>query len=222
MGVVDRHLHSGRSGGAMAQSADQTTEVVDPALPETGMDLRFLEAMRQAKKDFFDDITEHAVVRDDYFLAELRQEPVYQISEFFYLLTAFGVDSEEKIRRYGQLHNHFMSDLLNDRLKMKRLGLREDRIRKATFNEEGIMKLIVNHAHAPPAFDQSDLARFLVLLMSQETCRTTVVALTKAGFLMRSKSAFKSILVQSNGSLEAIFSRQLRRLRITVVDAASA
>ncbi len=139
------------------------------------MDLRFLEAMRQAKKDFFDDITEHAVVRDDYFLAELRQEPVYQISEFFYLLAAFGVDSEEKIRRYGQLHNQFMSDLLDDRLKMKRLGLREDRIRKATFNEEGIMKLIVNHAHAPPAFDQSDLARFLVLLMSQETCRTTVV-----------------------------------------------
>ncbi len=99
---------------------------------------------------------------------------------------------------------------------MGRLGLREDRIRNSAFDEESIMKVVVNHAHTPPAFDQSDLARFLVLLMSQESCRTTVVALAKAGFLRRSKSAFQSMLVQSNGTLEAIFSRHLRTLRHAV------
>ena len=97
-----------------------------------------------------------------------------------------------------------------------RLGLTERRIAGARFNANKIMKVGFNHKMDPPAFDQSDLARLLVTLMSQETCRSTDVAFDKAGFLARSKSPFKSILVQSSGRLEDVFARHLRRLRQAV------
>ena len=197
----------------MEHPGDNLAGLVDPSSRETQLDLRFLEALRQAKKEFFDEIAERSNARDDGSLAKLLQESVYQISEFFYLLDAFGVDSEKKIRNYAELHNRHMTTLLEDELKMRRLGLRKDRVSWAMFSDENIMKVVANHAQKPPAFDQSDLARLLVQLMSQETCRATVVALADAGFLIRSRSAYQSVLVQSNGSLECIFAGQLRRLR---------
>jgi hypothetical protein len=97
-----------------------------------------------------------------------------------------------------------------------RLGLTPDRIRKGLFAEDSIAKVVENYKGDGSTFDQSDLSRLLVELMSQETCRKIVVALAEAGYLVRWKSPYHSVLVRSPGVLEAIFARHLRTLRRSV------
>lgn len=183
---------------------------------ETEKDVCFLEGLREARKDFFDELVHRSADQDEHFLAGLRQEPAYQISEFFYLLKAFGVDDEAKIKSFANLHNQHMAGLLDDRAKMRRLGLGPDRVRKAMLSEDNLGKVVENYKRGGSSFDQSDLSRLVVLLMSQETCRKIVVALARAGFLEREKTPYQSVLVRSTGVLEDIYARHLRALRHAV------
>ena len=141
-----------------------------------------------------------------------------QIAEFFFLLRAFGLDSEEKIRRYAELHNQHLEELQADRAKMRRLGLSPTRIRKGMFSPDSIPKLVENYRSGNAAIDQSDLARLLIEVMSPETCRKTTVLLTEAGYLERRRSPYQSVLVRSTGALERVFSRSLRHVRAALVD----
>ncbi len=183
---------------------------------ETEEDVRFLEGLREARKDFFDELVHRSANQDEHFLAGLRQEPAYQISEFFYLLKAFGVDDEDKIKSFATLHNQHMEGLLEDRAKMRRLGLSPDRVRKAMLSADNLEKVVENYRRGGSSFDQSDLSRLVVLLMSQETFRKIVVALARAGFLEREKTPYQSVLVRSTGVLEDIYGRHLRALRRAV------
>ena len=180
---------------------------------ETMRDIRTCEALHESRAAFQDALAEGSAVQDLHFLGQLRQEPSYQIAEFFFLLRAFHLDSEEKIRRYAELHNRHLEELQTDRDKMRRLGLSPTRVEKGLFSSDNIPKLVENYRSGNAAIDQSDLARLLIEVMSPETCRKTTVVLTEAGFLERWRSPYQSVLVRSTGALERIFSRSLRHVR---------
>jgi len=129
---------------------------------ETMSDIRICEALHEAKVAFQSALVEGSAIHDLHFVGQLRQEPSYQIAEFFYLLRAFGLDSEEKIRRYAELHNRHLEALQADRAKMRRLGLSPTRLRKGVFTAESIPKLVENYRTGGGAIDQSDLARLLI------------------------------------------------------------
>ena len=184
---------------------------------ETMRDIRTCEALHEARAAFHDALVEGSAVQDRYFAAQLRQEPPYQMAEFFFLLRAFHLDSEEKVRRYAELHNRHLEQLQADREKMRRLGLSPTRVRKGMFSPESIPKLVENYRAGDGAIDQSDLSRLLIEVMSPETCRKTAVTLTDAGYLERRRTPYQSVLVRSTGALERIFSGSLRHVRSSLV-----
>ena len=183
---------------------------------ETMRDIRTCEALHEAKAAFQEALVDGSLNQDRVFVAQLRQESTYQIAEFFYLLRAFRLDTEEKIRRYAELHNRHLETLLKDRGKMRRLGLSPTRVRKGMFSQESIPKLVENYRTADGAIDQSDLARLLIEVMSPETCRKTAVMLTEAGYLERRRSPYQSVLVRSTGGMERIFAQSLRHVRASL------
>lgn len=180
---------------------------------ETMRDVRTCELLHLARADFHGALVDGSAISDPHFVARLRQEPAYQMAEFFYLLRAFRLDSEEKIRRYVALHNRHLEALQEDRPKMRRLGLSPTRVRKGLFSPLNVPKLVENYRTGEAAIDQSDLSRFLVEVMAPETCRQTAVTLTEAGYLERRRTPYQSVLVRSTGALERIFARGLRRIR---------
>ena len=203
----------------IAEEAPQSTDAgFDPFSDdaETMRDIRTCEALHEAKAVFQDALVEGSAIQDRHFVSQLRQEPSYQIAEFFFLLRAFRLDSEKKIRRYAELHNQHLKGLQMDRAKMRRLGLSPTRVQKGVFSPESIPKLVENYRSGDGAIDQSDLSRLLIEVMSPETCRKTTVALTEAGYLERRRSPYQSVLVRSTGALERIFARSLRHVRSTL------
>ena len=180
---------------------------------ETMRDIRTCEALHEAKAVFQDALVAGSAIQERHFVSQLRQEPIYQMAEFFFLLRAFRLDSEDKIRRYAELHNRHLETLQTDRTKMRRLGLSPTRVRKGMFSPDSIPKLVENYRAGDAAIDQSDLSRLLIEVMSPETCRKTTVALTQAGYLERRRSPYQSVLVRSTGALERIFARCLRHVR---------
>ena len=187
---------------------------------ETMRAIRTCEALHEARASFQDALVEGSAIQDRNFVAQLRQEPVYQMAEFFFLLRAFRLDDEEKIRRYAELHNQHLEELQSDRTKMHRLGLSPTRVQKGKFSSDSIPKLVENYRSGDGAIDQSDLSRLLIEVMSPETCRKTAVTLTEAGYLERRRSPYQSVLVRSIGALERIFARSLRHVRSTLVSLA--
>lgn len=203
----------------MAERAPPFPEVVtDPFADEseTMRDIRTCEALHEARAAFQDALVEGSPIQDRHFVRQLRQEPTYQIAEFFYLLRAFRLDSESKIRRYAELHNRHLEELQADRPKMHRLGLSPTRVGKGMFAADSIPKLVENYRAGDAAIDQSDLSRLLIEVMSPETCRKTAMMLTEAGYLERQHSPYRSVLVRSPGKLERVFARSLRYVRATL------
>ena len=162
---------------------------------ETMRDVRTCEVLHEARADFHNALVEGSAIKDLHCVAQLRQEPAYQMAEFFYLLRAFRLDGEEKIRRYVELHNRHLEALQEDRAKMRRLGLSPTRVRKGSFSQANVPKLVENYRTGDAATDQSDLSRFLIEVMLPETSRKTAVTLTEAGYLERRRSPYQSVLV---------------------------
>ena len=202
------------------QSPDIDPDPFDPfaSREETMGDVRTCEVLHEARADFYNALVEGSAIRAPHFVAKLRQESVYQMAEFFYLLRAFRLDSEEKIRRYVELHNRHLGALQEDRAKRRRLGLSPTRVHKGLFSQANVPKLIENYRTGDAAIDQSDLSRFLIEVMSPETSRKTAVTLTEAGYLERRRSPYQSVLVRSTEALERIFARGLRRVRTALAE----
>ena len=175
-------------------------------------DLALLESLRWARKDFLDRVCEESASRDED-VATLRLEATYQLAEFLYLLRARRVETKEQIGMLAELHNQYIVDLTKDAAKATRMGLNRDRLLDAIFTADTLPRLLHNWAERPGTLDQSNLARFLAALMSTETCRKVVVACAAAGFLIRDRSPYGTVLVRSTGSLERIFAETLRDLR---------
>ena len=176
-------------------------------------DLAFMETLRQMKARFQTEVLRASGSDDPTVILSLRQESFFQMAEFLFAIRTYGLDSPEKIERFAKLHNDHLFAIKGDRERMRRYGLSPDRIDAAVFTPENQLKLLANFAAVPPAIDQSDLARFLVTVMSTETCRKLVLATEKAGFLVRVRSPFGAMLVTSNGELEEIYGLVLREAR---------
>ena len=176
-------------------------------------DLALLEHLRWARKEFVDRLCEASESREEDVMATLRLEATYQLAEFLYLLRARGIDSEQQIRTLAELHNQYIVELTKDRAKLARLGLNRARLLEAIFTADTLPRLLLHWGEKPGTLDQSNLARFLAVLMSMETCRKVVVACAQAGFLLRERSPYGTMFVRSVGTMERLFAQCLRDLR---------
>lgn len=179
-------------------------------------DLLVQESILRSRAELSARLAAASVCRDAELLDTLRIEAMYQFCEFFYLLRARRIESEDAIRRLADLHNQHLDTLSRDADKMKRLGLRNERLLDAIFTADTLPRLIETWRERPGRIDQSNLARFLVGVMSTETCRKLVVACATAAFLERVRSPYGAVLVSSTGVMEQIFGSVLRNLRLRI------
>lgn len=183
---------------------------------ENRADLGLLEALQASRADFFRDLCAAAKTVDPDVLIALRQDAAYQFAEFLFVLDAYHMNDVAGILRLAAAHNAYLQELMKDKAKMRRLGLRPDRLKKGSFGPDQLAKLKENFARVPPTIDQSDLARLLTIVMSSETCRKLCVSGEAAGFLVRSKSPYGAMLVRSTGRMERVFGDNLRALRLNL------
>ena len=177
-------------------------------------DISLFEEMFSAKVRFFDDMVENREPGVVVAIADLRQETIYEIAEFYYFLKVFGIDSPEKLRVFALSHNKNLEDLLENGEDRGKLGVQKTRLQDALFDtDEKLERLEANSGAGPIKMSQSDLARFLVEHMSSETCRAGVKVLGDAGYLRLSKSPFGAILIRSSGTLEEVFAGYIRSFR---------
>ena len=182
-------------------------------------DITLFEEISSARMRFYDDIVDKRPAESTVEIRELRQETVFVIAEFFWLLRVFEIDTPEKLRAFGKSHNHNVLKLVDNKEDQIRLGVHAPRLREALFDsEEKLDRLEANCGNGAAQFSQSDLARFLVEYMSFERCRSTVKILTDAGFLKASKSPFGAILICSSGQLEDAFADHIRSFRRALDD----
>ena len=185
-------------------------------------DIKLFEEMFSAKARFFDEIVERRDQDSKVEIRELRQENIYEIAEFYYLLKIFEINTPDKLRHFGESHNANILDLLANRNEMEKLGVQSHRLQEAMFDTtEKLDRLAANCVGQLIWLSQSDLARFLVEYMSVESCRRSIKTLSNAGYLTLAKSPFGSILVRSNTKLEHIFGRYIRSFRKGIMKALS-
>ncbi|TBY82598.1 hypothetical protein [Rhizobium leguminosarum] len=181
---------------------------------ELALDISLLEQVRAARINFSDRVCAASASKDDKHLAQLRSEPTYLMAEFLYSMKVFGISTAEDIERFANLHNDYVVSLTRDPAKLQRLGLSQDRALASMFTADTKPRLIQNWADKSGAIDQSNLARFLVAVMSSETCRKTLIDLETAGFMQRKRSPYGTMVVWSTGMIEEIFGEMLRDLRL--------
>ena len=177
-------------------------------------DLALFEEMFSAKAQFFDEVVENCHEGFTADIGELRQETIYVIAHFFYLLKIFKIASPEKLKSFALAHNQNIQDLLENKEERERLGIQPQRLEGAQFRtDDNLNRLEMNCGPKGIRLSQSDLARFLVEYMSAETCRNGITVLCKAGYLNRSKSAFGAFLITPSGVIEEIFAGYIRSFR---------
>jgi hypothetical protein len=176
-------------------------------------DLNVLETFRWYRMVFAERLTAASSSQDEHILEMLRLEATYQLAEFYYGLKAHGIETEGDIEKLADAHNDYIVGLSNDPAKMRRLGLKKERLLDAIFAAETRPRLVENWRQRPGAIDQSNLARLLTVVMSAETCRRVVVACAGAGFLERKETIYGTKLILSTGVLEETLGRCLRESR---------
>jgi hypothetical protein len=176
-------------------------------------DLDMIEVFRWYRMVFAERLATASTSHDEDVLATLRLEATYQLAEFYYVLKARGIQTEEQIRTLAELHNAYIDDLTQDPAKMSRLGLKKERLLSAIFTSDTLPRLVQNWCERPGAFDQSNLARLLAVVMSAETCRRVVVACADAGLLLRERSSYGTVVIVSTGGLEDTLGRCVREAR---------
>jgi len=183
---------------------------------DTEFDVFTLQIYRNARLDFNERIVKASVDASEDVVETLRTDMMYQLAEFYYLLSAFGIVSTTDFDGLLERHNDYLTALLADPQKMSRMGLTKSRVLKAIFDGETRPRVLKVWADAPGTIDQSSLARLLVGVMSDETARKTVVACASAGFLARETSVFRMVLVRSNGVMERIYGDCIRQVRLGI------
>lgn len=180
---------------------------------EISKDITALQAYRQYRIDFIDEIAVASSVKSQDVLSILRADSTFQIAEFFFLIAGFNIVTADQFDHLIERHNAYVSQLLKDKPKMARMGLSEERLLNAIFDGETRPRVLKIWTDEPGSIDQTSLGRLLVGVMSDETARKTVVACAKAGLLKRQNSVYRLTLVKSTGKLEEIYGRCLRMVR---------
>jgi hypothetical protein len=183
---------------------------------EIAKDISALQAYRDGRLKFNAHVVEASRDQSTDVVTALRSDATYQLAEFYFLLSGFGIKSVDEFDQLVERHNDYVSSLLSDPGKMQRMGLSKERLLSAIFDGETRPRLLKIWSDDPGALDQSTLGRFLVAVMSDETARKTVVACGKAGLLERQNSVFRIVLVKSTGVLERTYGQCLRELRLAI------
>jgi hypothetical protein len=181
---------------------------------ELEADLYLLERMRYSRAQLNETICTASLSQASNVIETLRLESSYHLCEFFFLLKANGFYETDDIRMLADMHNRYLADILKDPVRMQRMNVSSDRLLQAIFTGDTMPRLLEVWRNSRGSLDQSNLARFLVTIMSTETCRKLVVAFTTAGFLERSRTAHGTVVIRSNGQIEEIFGASIRQLRL--------
>ncbi|MBV8837499.1 MAG: hypothetical protein JO000_13240 [Alphaproteobacteria bacterium] len=181
---------------------------------ELEADLHLLERMRFARAQLNEEICTASVDQSGDVLHALRLESSYHLCEFFFLLKANGFYDSDDIHALADMHNRYLAEVLKDEEKMRRMNLTSERLLQAIFTGDTMPRLLEVWRGSRGSLDQSNLARFLVTIMSTETCRKLVVAFTKAGFLERIRTPHGTVVIRSKGIVEDMFGSSIRRLRL--------
>ncbi|MEN3379692.1 MAG: hypothetical protein V7604_5047 [Hyphomicrobiales bacterium] len=181
---------------------------------ELEADLYVLERMRYSRAQLNETICAASLSQESNVIESLRLESSYHLCEFFFLLKANGFYETDDIRMLADMHNRYLADILKDPVRMQRMNVSSDRLLQAIFTGDTMPRLLEVWRNNRGSLDQSNLARFLVTIMSTETCRKLVVAFTTAGFLERSRTAHGTVVIRSNGQIEEIFGASIRQLRL--------
>ncbi|WP_423066945.1 hypothetical protein [Devosia sp. CN2-171] len=181
---------------------------------ELALDLTFIETLRRMKARFQLGLLAASASADPGVTLSLRQESCFQLAEFLFALKSYGIGDAETLRRFAELHNQHLLDIRNDRERMQRYGLTPERLDAALFTGDNMSKLLANFSAPQPTIDQSDLARFLVTVMSTETCRKLLLASEQAGFVERIRSPFGAVLITSRGIMEEVYGKTIRETRL--------
>lgn len=176
------------------------------------LDIKVLDCLQSSRALFFDLICQQSVSTDPDIIAALNADAIHVIAEFYYRLKALGIEAAEDLERIAVEHNQRLGGMTSARPKGARPAPKPERIQRALFSTDVMLRLVQNWRDHRGAIDQSNLARFLVLEMSTETCRKAVVALAKAGCLDRVHTPYGTTLVISSGRLEEIFETALKAL----------
>jgi hypothetical protein len=183
---------------------------------ELEADLYLLERMRYSRAQLNETICTASLTQASNVIQTLRLESSYHLCEFFFLLKANGFYETDDIQMLADMHNRYLADTLKDPVRMQRMNVSSDRLLQAIFTGDTMPRLLEVWRHNRGSLDQSNLARFLVTIMSTETCRKLVVAFTSAGFLERSRTAHGTVVIRSNGAIEDIFGASIRQLRLEI------
>ncbi|NEU94691.1 hypothetical protein [Bradyrhizobium uaiense] len=189
---------------------------------ELDADLNLLERMRHARAQLNEEICAASVDQSADVLNALRLESSYHLCEFFFLLKANGFYDTDDIHALADMHNRYLAEVLKDEEKMRRMNLTSERLLQAIFTGDTMPRLLDVWRSSRGSLDQSNLARFLVTIMSTETCRKLVVAFTKAGFLERIRTPHGTVVIRSKGIVEAMFGASIRQLRLELQPGMSA
>ena len=183
---------------------------------ELEADLYLLERMRYSRAQLNETICTASLSQASNVIQTLRLESSYHLCEFFFLLKANGFYETDDIQMLADMHNRYLADILKDPVRMQRMNVSSDRLLQAIITGDTMPRLLEVWRHNRGSLDQSNLARFLVTIMSTETCRKLVVAFTSAGFLERSRTAHGTVVIRSNGAIEDIFGASIRQLRLEI------
>jgi hypothetical protein len=182
-------------------------------------DVALLVAIREARQRTMDRLAGCASDLQAFErLISAQRDLVFLIAEFFYALKAMDISSPDKVIAFIEKHNQHIDRRCNTEFTGKVGGL-ADRLRQSKFGPAAIRMIQLSlKDRGRLVLSQSDIARFLVEVMSDESCRRVISGLCEAGLLVRQEEkANKAILVWSErGVLEAAFGRHLAELRFIV------
>lgn len=185
---------------------------------DSDRDVALLQILRSARAEFNEVLVAGSAGLTADGAALLRQDTTFQMCEFYFLLQALNMHELRNFEQFVDRHNDYLGSLLQDADKMKRLGLKKERVLQAIFDGDTRPRLVAQWKEEPGTIDQSNLARFLVAVMSAETARKIVVVFEKAGLMTRTTSIYGSVLIRSTGRIEQAYRDYLGKLRSRILE----
>ncbi|MBR0731684.1 hypothetical protein ABIF64_001736 [Bradyrhizobium japonicum] len=178
--------------------------------------LQCLIALREARSQLIDDVVTHARNHAAASQTDLTQEDIdilctggaFEVAEFYYLVDRYNLNDKRNIRAFILHHNADVEECLTNKDKRMSLGLSVQRLKESLFSETQIERVVQSVAEGKLRLSQTDLACLLYQIMSAEKTRRAVLALAKAGLLIRINIGM--VLIVSDGTLEKYFERHLR------------
>jgi hypothetical protein len=184
-----------------------------------------LEALLHADADFARHLLEAAPLPEgnarapDYLELMTRYEKympsseVTAIARFLYMLDAYGVTSEEALRRLIASHNEHMAELAADSAHLIRMGVPKKRLLEARFPKGAEDAAVMNFTyHRQVALDATAMGRFLVEFANRHQISEAMNLLAELGFFRVIPSVHAAKIYLSDGRLESIYREYLTQV----------